>query len=66
MDILKKALIKGLPTGLLSALIVICARMLITKTGFSENVGSVYGILTIICFPLAFILYYYSEYKKKQ
>jgi uncharacterized membrane protein YkvI len=40
--------------------------MLITKTGFSENVGSVYGILTIICFPLAFILYYYSEYKKKQ
>ena len=66
MNILKKAVIKGLPIGLLSALIVICARMLITKTGFAENVSSVYGILTIICFPLAFILYYCNEYKKKQ
>lgn len=66
MDILKKALIKGLPIGLLSALIVICARTLITKTGFAENISSLYGILTLICFPLAFILYYYNEYKKKQ
>ena len=65
-EILKKALIKGLPIGLVLALIVIIARMLITQTGFAANAGSLYGILSLICFPVGFVCYYYNNLTKKK
>ena len=64
-SILKKSLIRGIPAGLVLALIVIAARVLISKTGFMETLSSLYGILTLICFPVFFVLVFYTGMKKK-
>ena len=60
-----KALLKGIVIGLVCALVVLGARTLIGGNGFVENLKSVYGILTIICFPLGIGLFYYFNQKKK-
>ena len=59
------ALIKGLPTGLIAALAFIGVRTLISGTGFMSNLGSLYGILTLTCFPAAAVLGFYFQKKKK-
>ena len=65
-EILKKALPRGIVVGLIVALVVILARTLIGGNGFMQNLGSVYGILTLICFPIAFVCYFYYDLKKKE
>ena len=60
-----KALLKGIVIGLICALVVLGARTLIGGNGFLANLKSVFGILTIICFPLGIGLYYYFYQKKK-
>jgi len=60
-----KALLKGIVIGLICAVVVLGVRTLIGGNGFLTNLKSVYGILTIICFPLGIGLYYYFHEKNK-
>ncbi len=65
-DILKKAIIKGVPIGLLCALAVALVRMLIRGGGFTDHLFSVYGIASLICFPIAFAVSFYSNANNKK
>ena len=65
-DILKKALLRGILTGLIIALVILGIRTLIGGNNFIDNLKSVYGILTIICFPVAAVLYFYVNLKNKE
>ena len=62
---LKKALVRGIPLGVILALAILLVRTLLTDTGFLQNLGSVYGILLLICIPVAWIFYFYNNYKNK-
>ncbi len=64
-DRLKKALLCGIPGGLVVALALIGGRTLISGNGFVENLSSLYGILTLICFPIGGVALFYSNQKKK-
>ena len=50
-----KALLQGIPSGLLLALGLILFRTFLGGGSFMANLGSVYGILTLVCFPIAFV-----------
>ena len=63
---LKKALVRGIPTGVVIALGVILIRTLLNGAGYLENLSSVYGILTLICITVAFVSYFYYAFKKKE
>ncbi|MCR5138475.1 MAG: hypothetical protein K6C12_15510 [Oscillospiraceae bacterium] len=63
---MKKALPKGILIGLAIALALILSRTLLGDASFLENLTSLYGILTIICFPIAFVAIIYSSIKKKE
>ena len=63
--ILKKALARGILVGLILALAVLAARVLVAKTDFIATVTSWYGILSLICFPVGCILLFYFDLKKK-
>jgi hypothetical protein len=63
--ILKKALARGILVGLILALAVLAARVLVAKTDFIATVTSRYGILSLICFPVGCILLFYFDLKKK-
>ena len=63
-ELLKKALPKGIACGVGAALLVALVRSLIRGEGFFGHLFSVYGILCLICFPIAWVLYYYNEAKK--
>ena len=65
-EILKKALIKGIITGLICVCIIFAVEILIFRDTFKETVCSVSGILMIICIPLAEVLAFYQYYKKKK
>ena len=64
-ELLKKALPKGLLFGVIIALIYVVVRMLLNGGGFFEHLFSVYGILTLICVPIAWVAYCYEREKKK-
>ncbi len=65
-EILKKSLIQSIPLGLVAALVLILARTLIGGTGFLSNLASLYGILTLICFPAGFTAITYNNLAKKE
>ena len=66
MEILKKALIRGVPTGLAFAALVTAVRSLLDKTPFFDNLFSWLGILYIVCFVVGDVIGFYNDIKKKQ
>ncbi len=66
VEILKKALIRGVPTGLASAAVVAGIRSLLYKTPFFDNLFSWLGILYMVCFSAGEVISFYSSIKKKQ
>lgn len=65
LNILKKALPKGILLGLGIALLYVVVRLLLNGGSFFGHLFSVYGILTLICVPVAWVVYYYDKEKKK-
>ena len=65
MNLLKKALPKGILLGLGVALVYVVIRLLLNGGTFFGHLFSVYGILTLICVPVAWVAYYYDKEKKK-
>ena len=61
---MKDALLKGIHVGLILALVVIGVRTFLGDVGFLDNLKTVYGILTLICFPVAFVAIFYTSQKK--
>ena len=66
MEILKKALPKGILLGIGLALCYVLIRLLLNGGTFFGHLFSLYGILTLICIPIAWVLYYYDKEKKKE
>ena len=64
-EALKKALICGVPLGLGIAVVYAVVRLLLNGGSFFGHLFSVYGILTLICVPVAWVAYYYDKEKKK-
>ena len=64
-NLLKKALPKGIALGLGVALLYVVVRLLLNGGTFFGHLFSVYGILTLICVPVAWVAYYYDKEKKK-
>ncbi len=65
-DILKKALLKGIPCGLAIALLVSLIRMLIRGGSYTDHLFSVFGIASLICFPIAWVIYFMNQNKSKE
>ena len=65
-ELLKKALPKGICLGIGVALLYVVIRLLINGGNFFDHLFSVYGILTLICVPIAWVYYYYDKEKKKK
>ena len=65
MNLLKKALPKGIALGIGTALLYVVVRLLLNGGTFFGHLFSLYGILTLICMPIAFVSYYYDKEKKK-
>ena len=63
-EILKKALPKGIPLGVAIALIIALVRMLIRGGNFTDHLFSVYGIASLICFPIAWVIYFFNQANK--
>lgn len=66
VEILKKALIRGIPTGLALAAFVTGIRSLLEKTPFFDNLFSWLGILYLVCFVVGDVIGAYNDIKKKQ
>jgi len=66
MNILKKALLKGIACGLAIALLVALVRMLIRGGSYTDQLFSVFGITSLICFPVAWVIYFYNQNKPKE
>ena len=64
-EILKKALPKGILLGLGLAVVYVLIRMLLNGGNFLDHLFSVYGILLLICIPIAWVAYFYDKEKKK-
>ena len=48
-----------------NALLYVVVRLLLNGGTFFDHLFSLYGILTLICMPIAFVAYYYDKEKKK-
>ncbi len=66
VGILKKALIRGVPTGLALAAFATGLRSLLEKTPFFDNLFSWLGILYLVCFIVGDVIGFYNDIKKKQ
>ena len=64
-EILKKALPKGILLGLGLALVYVLIRLLLNGGNFFDHLFSLYGILLLICIPVAWVFYFYDKEKKK-
>lgn len=64
MELLKKALPKGFLLGVGLALLYVVIRLLLNGGTFFGHLFSAYGILTLICVPVAWVFYYYDKEKK--
>lgn len=64
-EILKKALPKGILCGLGLALVYVVVRLLLNGGTFFGHLFSLYGILLLICVPVAWVIYFYDKEKKK-
>ncbi len=65
-EILKKSLLKGIPCGLASAVLVVLIRMWTRGGSFTDHLLSVFGILCLICFPISFAISFYTQANKKK
>ena len=65
-NLLKKALPKGILLGIGIALLYVVIRLLLNGGTFFGHLFSVYGILTLICVPVAWVAYYYDKEKKQE
>lgn len=65
-ELLKKALPKGILAGVCLALVYVLIRLLLNGGNFFEHLFSVYGILTLICVPVAWVSICYNKEKDKQ
>ena len=63
---LKKALSRGIPMGLAIALIYVVVRLMMNGGTFFGHLFSLYGILTLICVPVAWVAYYYNKEKNQK
>ena len=59
--LLKKALFQGIPIGLAFALVFILTRTFIEEVTFFDSMSSLYGILTLIFFPITFVGIIYND-----
>jgi len=66
MDILKKALPKGILLGLCLSVVYVVIRLLLNGGTFFGHLFSLYGILTLICIPAAWVIYFYDKEKKNK
>ena len=66
MNILKKALPKGILLGVCLALCYVLFRLLLNGGNFFDHLFSLYGILTLVCIPIAWVIYYYDKEKKAE
>ena len=63
-DNLKKALLKGIVCGLGLAFLVPLIRMLIKGGSYTDHLLSAFGIASLICFPIAWVIYFMNDKKK--
>jgi len=63
---LKKALPKGILLGIGLALVYVAFHLLLNGGNFFDHLFSLFGILTLICVPIAWVVYYYDKEKKAQ
>ena len=66
MNLLKKALPKGILLGIGIALLYVVVRLLLNGGTFFGHLFSVYGILTLVCVSVAWVAYYYDKEKKQE
>ena len=66
MNLIKKALPKGILLGIGIAMLYVVVRLLLNGGNFFDHLFSVYGILTLICVPVAWVAYYYNKEKNKE
>ena len=65
MNLLKKALPKGILLGIGIALLYVLFRLLLNGGTFFDHLLSTYGILTLICMPIALVAYFYDKEKRR-
>ena len=65
-ELLKKSLLPGIAGGLIIALGTILARMWINGISFKDSLLSPFGIAAVICFPIADVIAFYSDKKRKK
>lgn len=63
---LKKAIPKGIVCGLAIALLVALVRMLIRGGSYTDQLFSGFGIASLICFPIAWVMYFINKDKPKE
>ena len=63
-ELLKKALLPGIASGLVIALGTVLACMWINNNSFMDSLLSPYGIAAVICFPIVDVFAFYSDYKR--
>lgn len=65
----KKILMKVLPKGILAgiglALLYVIVRLLLNGGTFFGHLFSVYGILTMVCIPIAWVANFYGKEQAK-
>ena len=65
MNLLKKALPKGLLAGICVTLVYALVRTLTRGGAFVDHLFSTNGIITLICIPAAWVFIYYNREKEK-
>ncbi len=65
MDLLKKALPKGILLGLVIGVIAVLARLSLNGTSFFSQLFTFYGIRAMIGIPGIWVIYFYREEMKK-
>ena len=64
-DFLKKAILVGIPAGLVSALAVVLIRTLSFGGNYFAHLTSDFGIIVLILLPIAWIFHLYKREKEK-
>ena len=65
-ELLKKSMLPGIAGGLVIAFGTILARMWISGISLKDSLVSPFGIAALICFPIADVLAFYYDLKRKQ
>ena len=65
-DLLKKALPQGILIGVGAALTIAVVRLMLRGGSFFDHLFSVYGIMTLICVPIGWVVSRYEKEQKKE